>query len=117
MSELFGSVYIDEDVDVLVGELLRAKGFDALTARDAGMLHASDDAQLEFAARNGMAILTHNYLDFLNLHVRYLDMGIPHSGVMLIDRFPDSPYRIANEAADLLDYFTADEMENQLFYV
>ncbi len=116
MSRLFGSVYIDEDVDVLVGELLRAKGFHAVTVRDAGMLQESDDSQLEFAARNRMAILTHDYIDYLNLHTRYLDMGISHSGIILANKFPASPYRTANEVAEILNHFAADELENQLFY-
>ena len=116
MSRLFGSVYLDEDVDVLVGELLQAKGVDALTARDAGMLQESDDSQLEFAARNRRAIVTHDYVDYLNLHRRYLDMGIPHSGIILANKFPASPYRTANEVAEMLNNFAADELENQLFY-
>ena len=116
MSRLFGSVYVDEDVHVLVGELLRSKGFYAITARDAGMLTQSDDSQLEFATRNGMAILTHNRADYLDLHRRYLEMEIPHSGIIVISRFPESPYWIANEVVDILDQFTADEMENQIFF-
>ena len=117
MSRLFGSVYIDEDVHVLVGELLSAKGFDALTARDAGMLQASDDAQLEFAARNQMVILTHDYSDYLDLHTRYLDEGVSHSGIMIVRKFPVSPYWIADRVEELLNQLTADEMENQLFYI
>ena len=117
MSRFFGSVYVDEDVHVSVGELLQAKGFHSITARDAGMLQQSDDSQLEFAARNGMAILTHNYLDFLDLHTRYLETGISHSGIMLARRFPISPYWIADKIEEVLNQFTADEMDNQLFYI
>ena len=116
MSRLFGSIYVDEDVHVLVAELLQSKGFRAITARDAGMLRESDDSQLEFAARNGMAILTHNRADYLNLHRPYLDTGTPHSGIIVISRFPESPYWIANEVVDILDQFTADEMENQILF-
>ena len=116
MSRLFGSVYVDEDVHVLVAELLRSKGFHSITARDADMLTQSDDSQLEFAARNQMAILTHNRADYLELHRRYLEAGIPHSGIIVISRFPESPYWIANEVVDILDQFTADELENQMLY-
>ena len=38
MSSLFIRLYLDEDVNVLVGDLLNARGFDALTVRDAGQL-------------------------------------------------------------------------------
>ena len=117
MNRIFGSVYVDEDVHILVAELLRSKGFHSITARDAGMLHQSDDSQLEFAARNGMAILTHDYMDFLNLHTRYLEAGSSHSGIILARRFPMSPYWIADKVEELLNQLTADELDNQLFHI
>ena len=46
MTNLFIDLYLDEDVSVLVAELVRARGFTALTAREAGQLHASDASQL-----------------------------------------------------------------------
>jgi hypothetical protein len=42
-SRLFIELYTDEDVDVLVADLLRARGFNALTTRDARRLHATDE--------------------------------------------------------------------------
>ena len=36
MSNWFICLYLDEDVNVLVADLLKARGFDALTVRDAG---------------------------------------------------------------------------------
>ncbi len=36
MSSLFIRLYLDEDVNVLIADLLKAKGFDVLTVRDAG---------------------------------------------------------------------------------
>jgi hypothetical protein len=47
---LFIELYLDEDVDVLIADLLRARGFSVLTTRDAGRLHATDEEQLAFAA-------------------------------------------------------------------
>lgn len=38
MSTLFIELYLDEDVDVLVANLLRAHGFGAITAVEAGQL-------------------------------------------------------------------------------
>jgi hypothetical protein len=35
--KLFAELYLDEDVSVLVAALLRARGFDVITARDEGM--------------------------------------------------------------------------------
>lgn len=36
MSDVFIRLYLDEDVNVLIADLLKARGFDALTTRDAG---------------------------------------------------------------------------------
>ena len=41
MNRLFIELYLDEDVDVLVADLLRARGFVATTTRDAGNLQAA----------------------------------------------------------------------------
>jgi hypothetical protein len=41
---IFAQVYIDEDVDVLVGTLLLARGFDATTAREQQMLGETDQS-------------------------------------------------------------------------
>lgn len=49
MSSVFISLYLDEDVNVLVADLLKARGFDAITARDAGKLHATDAEQFTYA--------------------------------------------------------------------
>ena len=38
MNRFFIELYLDEDVDVLVADLLRARGFVATTTRDAGKL-------------------------------------------------------------------------------
>lgn len=49
MSRLFIELYLDEDVHVLVADLIRARGFQAITTRDAGQLHNTDPEQLAYA--------------------------------------------------------------------
>jgi hypothetical protein len=46
VSRLFIDIYLDEDVYVLVADLFRARGFIAVTTRDAGNLGTSDSNQL-----------------------------------------------------------------------
>ena len=58
MIRLFIELYTDEDVDVLIADLLRARGFNVLTTRDAGRLHATDEEQLAFAAAEHRTLLT-----------------------------------------------------------
>lgn len=76
-------LYLDEDSEneaVLQG--LRAAGVDVLTAREAGMLGASDGAQLDFAASLGRAIYTANTPDYRILNVEWLAAGREHSGII-----------------------------------
>jgi len=44
VSDLFIKLYLDEDVDVLIADLMRARGFVATTMQEAGQVHASDTA-------------------------------------------------------------------------
>jgi hypothetical protein len=50
MSRLFIELYLDEDVDVLVADLVRARGFEATTTQEAGRKGTGDDEQLAYAA-------------------------------------------------------------------
>ncbi len=47
MSQLFIELYLDEDVSVLVADLLRARGFIAMTTQEAGRTGENDASQLE----------------------------------------------------------------------
>ena len=112
---LFIGTYLDEDEDVLVSELLKSRGFRAITARDAGQLGKSDSDQLAYAAEAGLTLLTHNRADFEELHRQYLADGRSHAGVIIAVR--RSPYEIAERLLQLLDAVTADEIQNQLLYI
>jgi hypothetical protein len=78
MSGLFVELYLDEDVDVLVAEMLRAYGFVATTTREAGHLGASAAAQLAHAASVGKVFVTHNRVDVERLAVEYFSSGREH---------------------------------------
>ena len=60
MIRLFIELYTDEDVDVLIADLLRARGFNVLTTRDAGRLYATDEEQLAIAVAEHRTLFTHN---------------------------------------------------------
>jgi len=64
MPEAVGSLVLDEDVSIVVAAILRARGFDALTVRDAGQLGLSDVEQLTAAVDAGRVLLTHDRADF-----------------------------------------------------
>lgn len=112
---LFIALYIDEDVDVLVADLLHARGFDALTTRDARRLHATDEEQLAYAAAEQRALLTHNRADFEALHQTYMDSGCHHAGIFIAVRHP--AYEIVRRLLLILNAVTADEMQDQMRYL
>jgi len=74
VNRFFIELYLDEDVDVLVADLLRARGFVATTTRDAGKLQASDAEQMACAVGRQETLLTHNRADFEALARTYLAM-------------------------------------------
>ncbi|BAZ07740.1 DUF5615 family PIN-like protein [Calothrix sp. NIES-3974] len=115
MSSLFIRLYLDEDVNVLVADLLKARGFDALTVRDAGQLQASDEEQLAYAVSQKRALVTHNRADFEKLIQTYFDTEQKHYGVILAVRRP--PQEIAKRLLAILNQVTAEEMENQVRYI
>jgi predicted nuclease of predicted toxin-antitoxin system len=115
MSSFFIRLYLDEDVNVLVADLLKARGFDALTVRDAGQLQASDEEQLAYAVSQQRAFVTHNRGDFEELIQIYFDTKRKHYGVILAVR--RSPQEIAKRLLAMLNQVAADEMENQVRYI
>ena len=86
MNRLFIELYLDEDVDVLVADLLRARGFAATTTLEAGQLGKSDKEQFAFAVSQQKAFLTHNRPDYERLANEYLTAGEKHYGLLIAVR-------------------------------
>ncbi|HVX84786.1 MAG TPA: DUF5615 family PIN-like protein [Phycisphaerae bacterium] len=114
MSRLFASVYLDEDVDVLIATLLRSRGWTATDTHAAGRSGSSDEQQLAYAAAQNLVLVTHNRNDFVELAQRYLTDNTFHPGIIVAVRRP--PYVLATRLTLLLDRITADEFQNQVFY-
>lgn len=112
---LFIHLYLDEDVDVLIADLLRSRGFAATTTLEAGNLNASDSEQFEYASTNDMTILTHNRLDYERLALERFNANRRHAGAIIAVR--RLPYEIAGRLLKILNHVTADEMCDQLRYI
>jgi predicted nuclease of predicted toxin-antitoxin system len=81
-------LYLDEDVDPLLASVLRERGIDCLSTRDAENLGHSDIQQLRFATAHGRVILTFNVKDFLRLARELTHSGRHHSGIVVSDHIP-----------------------------
>jgi len=112
--KLFIELYLDEDVSVLVAELLRARGFTALTTREAGQLQNTDADQLAYAISQRRTFLTHNRADFEALAKDYFATGQTHYGIIAV-RHP--PHEIVRRLLRVLNQVTADETQDQLRYI
>ena len=113
--ELFADLYLDEDVDILVAEILRSRGFDVLTTLDTRRLGSADSDQLEYAAGHGRALVTHNRVDFERLARRYFEDAAPHSGIIVAVR--RQHHELSMRLLRLLNQVSRDEMQNQIAYV
>lgn len=80
------SLYLDENVNILLASLLRARNIEATTALECNMLGKSDREQLEFATSRAAAIVTHNRADFEKLFLEYVESGRRFSGTIVLIR-------------------------------
>ena len=115
MSSLFIELYLDEDMDVLIADLIRRRGFVATTTREEGQLQKSDAEQLAYAVSQNKTLLTHNRADFEALAQVYFTTGQMHYGIILAVRRP--PQEIVRCLLLILNHVTADEMQNQVRYI
>lgn len=115
MSRLFIERYLDEEVDVLIAQLIRARGFVVVTTQEAGQLRNNDAEQLTYAVSQHNTLLTHNRVDCEALARTYFVAGQPHDGIVVAVRRP--PREIARRLLRILHAVTAAEMQNQVRYI
>ena len=95
---------------MLVADLIRARGFTAITTRDAGNIHKDDDEQLSYAADNHLAYVAHNRADFETRAMEYFANGKTHYGIIIAVRRP--PQDLVRRLFVILNNVMADEMVN-----
>ncbi len=112
---MFVKIYLDENISFVVAEILRSRGFEMMTAQEAGNKGLSDENQLKFASSRRMTILTHDRVDFEELAKEYFAKNKTHNGIIIV--FPHSPQEISQRLIVILNNFTQDEMTNQIIYI
>ncbi|MCX7841060.1 MAG: DUF5615 family PIN-like protein [Anaerolineae bacterium] len=112
---LYIALYCDEDVMDEIAEALRQRGYDAISAAEAGMLGRTDEEQLEYAASHNRALLTYNATDYIRLANTWFQTGKEHAGVILSQQFSKRQLgELLRQLLKLLDALTPDEMRNQV---
>jgi Domain of unknown function (DUF5615) len=112
-------IYLDENIDRLLGVLLLLLGYDIAYARELHPSHSSDHIHLAFAARTGRILVTHDRGDFQLLHRAWCDWfaefaALPpsrHGGILLL---PQSPVLNTSQAATIVHAFLADASPSTL---
>jgi predicted nuclease of predicted toxin-antitoxin system len=115
MTTSFAKVLLDEDVDLIVADMLRAQGFVAQTTQGLGRKSKSDPEQLEFAAANGFLIVTHNRDDYAKLAVEWFEAGKSHSGIIAIAQV--MPRELATRISRTLSKFSSTELKDQFLII
>ena len=79
---------LDEDVRVLLAEVLRQRGYDAVHVLELDRGGKSDAEQLAHATTEHRAILTHNIRDYAILDKDYRSRRKRHRGIIASDQLP-----------------------------
>ncbi len=112
---LYIALYCDEDVLEGIAEALRQRGYDAVSAAEAGMLERSDAEQFEYAVRHRRAILTYNASDYVCLANAWFSAGKEHDGVIISQQFSKRQFgELLRRLLNLLDTLTREKMRNQV---
>jgi predicted nuclease of predicted toxin-antitoxin system len=116
---LFIAIYLDEDITGMLAPALRERGFDAQSTAEAGMLNATDEAQLTYASSRGMALLTGNTAHLARLAKLYSETGQSHAGIILSsEQYGRRNFgELLRLVLRLLNSLTADEMRDCLVYL
>lgn len=109
-ARLFIALYTDADVHGGLAAQLRRRGFDAISAYEAGNATLDDADQLEYAVSQRRAILTCNIKDFAPLVEEWWEAGRKHYGVIVSEQIPIG--EMLRRVVRLLNTVSAEEMEN-----
>ena len=108
-------LYLDEDVDPLLARVLRDRGIDCLSTREAHNLGKSDSEQFAFAASQRRAILTLNVRDFVRLAREAATGGPEHCGIIVSDHLPFR--ELLRRVLVLLQRHAGGEITNTLLWL
>ncbi len=108
----------DEDFNrrIVRGLLRRFPLLDLVRAQDVGLTGKHDTKVLEWSAREGRLVLTHDFATMLDFAYSRIERGLPMPGVIALAQ--DFPIGEAiEELTILIEYSLENEWENQVVYL
>ena len=115
---LFVALYTDEDVTADLAPALRLRGYIAQSTAEAGNMEISDEAQLIYAAEQGMAILTYNTRHFISLARVWYGSRREHAGIIVSEQFSQRQFgELLQRVLRLLNRLLADEIHNRVVFL
>jgi|SRR3989304_7445163 len=109
------ALLLDEDVRVILAEILRQRGYDAIHVLEADRTGKTDPEQLAYAASQQRAILTHNVRDFRLLDKQYHDESKEHFGILFSDQVPLRD--LLRRTLRFLSRHTAEDVKNNALWL
>jgi hypothetical protein len=108
------------DEDAMIKDLviaLRTRNVDVFTVDEAELRGRSDEQQLRYATEQGRVIYSFNVGHYAALHTLFLQQGLHHAGILLA---PNSRWSVGEQTRRimaLLDYVSAEDMQDALEYL
>jgi predicted nuclease of predicted toxin-antitoxin system len=109
------SIYLDADVHPVVARILRGRGFDAISANDAGYRQASDREQLDIAVAQRRTLVTFNVRDFVTEARVYAEEGRDHWGIIVSDQLQVG--EVVRRLTKVLGRYAASDMRNRFVWL
>lgn len=104
--------YLDENVPIEVARQLQSRGIEAITARDLGLLGASDDVHLTLASKDGFVFCTYDS-DLLHMALG----GREHAGIVFGQQEVHHIGDWVNWLTLMHTVYTPDAMMNRIEYL
>jgi len=109
-------LHFDEDADVRLAEALTRRGYDAQTTVAAGLLAASDEEQLRYAASQQRVLVTHNVRHFPEVHCTWIQTQGTHWGIIIL--IGQSAVGVwLRRMEELFGRYSVKELRNHLFFL
>jgi hypothetical protein len=108
------------DEDAMDEDLIRAlhtRGIELTTVREAQLLGSSDEVQLLYAAEHGLVVYTFNVGDYMELHSKFAEQGLSHSGIILGEQRRWSVGEQMRRLLRIIDTKSAEEMQNNFEFL